>query len=200
MTGLRERKKEQTRRRIAGVASKLFAERGFDAVTVNEIAEAAEIAKATLFTYFPTKESLALEGVGEENLAGVVTGRPPGQSPLEALLTHYRAFAGAPVAPQDRDALVTKIRVIFDSAALSGAANRLLYGQRQALAQVLADEHGETAAVLMATQITSSLLAVQEFFFHRLAGGASLEEASRELAANVELAFELLANGLEKGH
>jgi AcrR family transcriptional regulator len=42
----------------------LFTERGFDAVTVNEIAEAAEVAKATLFAYFPTKESLVLHGVG----------------------------------------------------------------------------------------------------------------------------------------
>lgn len=178
------------------MASKLFAERGFDAVTVNEIADAAEIAKATLFTYFPTKESLALEGVGDEDLAGVVAGRPSGRSALDALLTHYRAFAAAPVAPRDRDELVTRMRVIFDSPALSGAANRLLYGQRQALAQVLAEEHGETAAALMAAQITSSLLAVQEFFFHRLVCGASLEEASGALAANVELAFELLKHGL----
>ena len=54
---LRQRKKDDTRRMIAGVASKLFAERGFDAVTVNEIAVAAGVAKMTVFNYFPARRS-----------------------------------------------------------------------------------------------------------------------------------------------
>ena len=74
MASLRERKKEQTRQRIAAVALRLFAERGFDAVTVNEVAEAAEVAKATLFAYFPTKESLVLAA----SEATTWPGSPPG--------------------------------------------------------------------------------------------------------------------------
>ncbi|UZJ30166.1 TetR/AcrR family transcriptional regulator [Streptomyces endophytica] len=77
MAGLRERKKEQTRQRIAAVAWRLFAERGFEAVTVNEIAEAAEVAKATLFAYFPTKESLALQGSGTTTWRGSSPGGRP---------------------------------------------------------------------------------------------------------------------------
>lgn len=46
------------------MALKLFTGRGFDAVTVTEIAEAAEVAKATLLSYFPSKDALALEGCG----------------------------------------------------------------------------------------------------------------------------------------
>ncbi|MFC0105033.1 TetR family transcriptional regulator [Kibdelosporangium aridum] len=45
----------------------------------------AEVAKATLFSYFPSKEALALEGVGDDDLAGVVQDRPPGHTPLQAL-------------------------------------------------------------------------------------------------------------------
>ncbi|WP_031167850.1 TetR family transcriptional regulator [Streptosporangium roseum] len=198
MAGLRERKKEQTQRRIAAVALRLFAERGFDAVTINEIAEAAEVAKVTLFKYFPTKESLVLRGVGEEDLAGIVAVRPPGQSPLEALRAHYRAFATDPVAAVDRDALITQLRVIFDSPVLSSGANDLLYGQRQALARVLAEEHDGLTAALMAAQITASVLTIQETFFRRLVAGASLEEAGRRLAEDVELAFDLLEHGINR--
>ncbi|MEV4248473.1 TetR family transcriptional regulator [Streptosporangium canum] len=198
MAGLRERKKEQTQRRIAAVALRLFAERGFDAVTINEIAEAAEVAKVTLFKYFPTKESLVLRGVGEEDLAGIVAVRPPGRSPLEALRAHYRAFATNPAAAVDRDALITQLRVIFDSPALSSGANDLLYGQRQALARVLAEERDGLTAALMAAQITASVLTVQETFFRRLVAGTSLEEAGRHLAEDVEIAFDLLEHGINR--
>src|SRR5580693_1453486 len=142
MAGLRERKKEQTRQRIAAVALRLFAERGFDAVTVNEVAEAAEVAKATLFTYFPTKESLVLHGVGGDDLAGIAARRPPGQTFLEALRAHYRALAAVQLPAAELGALITRVRVIWDSPALQGAANGLLYQQRRELARVLAGEYG----------------------------------------------------------
>ncbi|MEV0585611.1 TetR family transcriptional regulator [Nonomuraea sp. NPDC050310] len=213
MSGLRELKKERTRRRIAAVALRLFAERGFEAVTVNEIAEAAEVAKVTLFKYFPTKEALVLHGVGEEDLAGIVAARGPGRTPLEALREHYRASAAEPVA--DAEALVAQLQVIFASPALSDAANNLLYGQRQALARVLANEPGEAGepgekgelggpekgrrdlvAALTAAQITASMLTVQEAYFCDLVEGVTPQEAARRLGEAVELAFDLLEHGL----
>ncbi|GAA1937080.1 TetR family transcriptional regulator [Kitasatospora viridis] len=199
MTGLRQRKKEQTRQRIAAVALRLFAERGFDAVTVNEIAEAAEVAKATLFAYFPTKESLVLHGAGDDDLAGVVvTGQAAGQTFLAALRAHFRAFAAGRLSAADLDAVLVRVRVIQDSPALRDSANALLYQQRQALAQVLADQYGPTAAALMAAQVAASLLTLQEAYFQRLSGGAGAEEAGQELARDVELAFDLLEHGLLK--
>jgi AcrR family transcriptional regulator len=196
MAGLRERKKEQTRQRIAAVALRLFAERGFDAVTVNEIAEAAEVAKATLFTYFPTKESLVLHGAGGDDLAGIVARRPPGQTFLEALRAHYRALAAVQLPAAEMGALVTRVRVIWESPALQSAANALLYQQRRELARALAGEYGETAAGLMAAQIAASLLTLQESYFQRLLDGAPAQDAQRTLAQDVELAFDLLEHGL----
>jgi AcrR family transcriptional regulator len=192
MAGLRERKKQQTRRRIAEVALALFAERGFDAVTVNEIADAADVSKATLFTYFPSKEALVLQGVGDDDLAGIVARRAPGQSPVQALRKHYRAFAEGP-APDLGD-VVARMQMIFASPALSGAANALLYQQRQALKQVLAEGYGEQTAALMAAQIAATVLTLQESFFHQLAAGAE-----PDLAKDVELAFDLLEHGHPKG-
>lgn len=61
MGGLRELKKQQTRRTISDIAWRLFRERGFDAVTVDEIADAAQVSKKTIFNYFPTKEDLVFQ-------------------------------------------------------------------------------------------------------------------------------------------
>src|SRR5215213_9281362 len=84
--GLRERKKQQTRQAIADTARRLFSERGFDAVTVAEIARAADVAEKTVFNYFPTKEDLfysRLEAFEEELLAAI-RGRPGGESAIAA--------------------------------------------------------------------------------------------------------------------
>src|ERR1700741_4994091 len=56
--GLRELKKEQTRQHTAGTAWQLFIDRGFDQVSVAEVARAAQVAEATVFNYFPSKEDL----------------------------------------------------------------------------------------------------------------------------------------------
>ncbi|ANH91271.1 TetR family transcriptional regulator [Streptomyces sp. SAT1] len=85
--GLRERKKRETRQRISDVATGLFVERGFDEVTVAEIARAAEVSPMTVFNYFPRKEDLFLDRIPEavELVAEAVRGRAPGEHPLTAL-------------------------------------------------------------------------------------------------------------------
>ncbi|MFI7447129.1 TetR/AcrR family transcriptional regulator [Nonomuraea sp. NPDC049714] len=222
MSGLRQRKKEQTRLRIAEVALRLFDERGYDAVTVNEVAEAAGVAKVTLFSYFPTKDCLVLDGI-QDDPAGIVAGRRPGRSPLDALREHYRAVAAQGADGVDVERLLTQVRVVSRTPALMAGVYQAHMGQRYELAAVLqaafgkaaegADaeiaaseaareggeggEAGELAARIMAGQITATLTAVQEAFFHRLAAGMPLEEAGRRRTADVELAFDLLENGLK---
>jgi AcrR family transcriptional regulator len=189
---LRERKKEQTRNRIAEVALRLFIERGFDEVTVNEIAEAAEVSKATLFTYFSSKESLVLQGVGNDDLAGIVAARQPGQSPVDALRAHFRTLVAQPVTTVD--VVTARIKVIVETPALTSAANALLYQQRQTLAQVLGKEYGAVVGALMAALIAAAVQTVQESFFQRLAEGRA-----DTVADDIETAFDLLDNGLPKG-
>lgn len=91
--GLRERKKRLTREAIAAAATRLFAERGFDNVTVAEIADEANVSVKTLFSYVGTKEELLLNGQPAvlEDIVRAVRNRRLGQTPLvaaaQALLT-----------------------------------------------------------------------------------------------------------------
>src|SRR5919198_6745119 len=84
--GLRERKKQRTRQLLADTARQLFSERGFENVSVAEIARAAEVSQATVFNYFPSKEDLVYSGLEtfEEQLLTAIRDRPRGQTVVEA--------------------------------------------------------------------------------------------------------------------
>lgn len=86
--GLREAKKQKTRAAISLMATKLFIERGYNAVTTAEIAALAEVSVPTLFKYFPTKEALVFDedSEREELLIATVKNRSKGQTILEALI------------------------------------------------------------------------------------------------------------------
>src|SRR3954454_6206628 len=80
MEGLRERKKRQTRESIAAAAMELFQARGFEAVTVADVARAADVSEKTVFNHFATKEDLVFSR-GDDRLAEraeAIRTRPPG--------------------------------------------------------------------------------------------------------------------------
>lgn len=87
ITGRRELKKAQTRELVRTVAQRMFAERGFDAVTIADIAREADVAVQTVFNHFPTKEELFFEGrlPDLDGPAAAVRNRQPGVPPLTAL-------------------------------------------------------------------------------------------------------------------
>ena len=93
--GLRERKKRLMRQQLTDTATRMFLERGFDAVRVTEIAEACGVSEKTVFNYFPTKEALILDRL-EATMASLKTGlADPGVSPVEAVLAILDGELGA---------------------------------------------------------------------------------------------------------
>ncbi|GAA1026648.1 MULTISPECIES: TetR family transcriptional regulator [Amycolatopsis] len=94
MSGLRERKKVKTRESILREAFRLFRERGYSATTIEQIAEAAEVSRATFFRYFPTKEDLVTLDHFPP-LIEALKAQPPAAAPVSALRGAFRtAFAG----------------------------------------------------------------------------------------------------------
>jgi AcrR family transcriptional regulator len=87
--GRRERRKAQTRAEVRETAQRLFAERGFDGVTIADVAAAADVAVQTVFNHFETKEALFFDGRTPwvEGVATAVTQRAPGSDPVTALRT-----------------------------------------------------------------------------------------------------------------
>jgi AcrR family transcriptional regulator len=92
--GLRERKKQRTRSLIADAAARLFAERGYEQVTVSDVARAADVSEQTVYNYFPAKENLVLDQdeALRDRLVQLVRDRPPGVSPAAAIREEALAF------------------------------------------------------------------------------------------------------------
>jgi len=86
-TGLRERKKERTRQLIAGTAARLFAEHGYEQVAIRDVAREAEVAEATVYNYFATKEHLVTDRDQQiqDRLCELVRSRPTGVTPPAAI-------------------------------------------------------------------------------------------------------------------
>jgi AcrR family transcriptional regulator len=84
MLGLRERKKAKTRAAIQREALRLFREQGYDATTVNQIAEAVEISPSTFFRYFPSKEDVVLYDDLDPLVIGAFEAQPPELTPIQA--------------------------------------------------------------------------------------------------------------------
>jgi AcrR family transcriptional regulator len=102
----RAQKKAQTRELVRETAHRLFASRGFDAVTIADVAREAHVAVQTVFNHFATKEDLFFDGRAPwvEGVANAVRDRAPGTGPLSALRTHLIEFMTRQLAALDSPA------------------------------------------------------------------------------------------------
>ncbi|TDP29007.1 TetR/AcrR family transcriptional regulator [Nocardia ignorata] len=199
--GLRARKKQQTREQISHRATELFLERGFDKVTIAEIAAAADVAKMTVTNYFPRKEDLALDlgSAYVEQLAAIVRERASGQSALAALRGAYLAavaaqdpvigFSGAPFA-----------KMITDSQALTARLREFHDEREAALARALAEETAAAPDDITPRVAAAQLAGVHRVLFEeilrRTLAGESGDEIAAALTDYAEVAFDALEPGL----
>ncbi|MDT7843068.1 TetR family transcriptional regulator [Streptomyces justiciae] len=197
---LRELKKQQTRERIGDTAWRLFAERGFDRVTVVEVARAAQVSEATVFNYFPAKEDLffsRFEAFGERLVEAVRT-RPPGESVLSAFRRRLLQPEGllAQVEAGDTEALEqlrTVNRLIADSPALRAREQRAHAACVDALAAAL---DGDVTARVTASALFGVHRALVDHVRHRVLTDDAPTALPAEVRRLATEAFALLENGM----
>jgi len=188
--GLREIKKRRTRQALIEAAMRLYREKGFDGVTVAEIAREADVAPRTFFGYFETKEDVFL-GRGDDRLDRLVQAIRE-RDRRQPILTAIR-----PVLLQDRElVLESTARRPPDVAELLGhpaIVHRLRERWNQwedVLAEAIAEDVGAAAGDprprVVAAAVTGAI---------RIAAAAAAEQPNRRKQVAVEV-FELLASGL----
>ncbi|WP_369035780.1 MULTISPECIES: TetR/AcrR family transcriptional regulator [Streptomyces] len=202
--GLRERKKRQTYQNVSDIAIGLFLEKGFDAVSVAEIAAAAGISKPTLFRYFPAKEDLVVHRFGdhEDEAARVVraaraaAGAGAGASPVDALrrqfldgLSREDPVTGLNDAPE----VLAFHGLLYGTPSLVARAYEYQQRSEAALAGALG---GTLAARLAAGQIIAVQRILAQENWRRIAAGEAVEAVRGDAVEAAEAAFGQLDVGL----
>jgi len=194
--GLRETKKLETRRAIAAAGMRLFVTRGFDHVTVGDIARDARVSEKTVFNYFPTKEDIFFDEVPErlEALREAVRQRGSDQSLVEAMYELHAQECTRLASP----GFAHFSRTIAESPALQAKEVEVMAQFTDHLAATIRDELAVHPAD---AQIAANLLMSVHWQVFRNArehalAGRSGAAASRRLRADLERAYRLLEHGL----
>ncbi|MGP9019606.1 TetR/AcrR family transcriptional regulator [Streptomyces sp. BR1] len=200
--GLRERKKLQTQLRLTNVAIELFTERGYDKVSVAEIAEAAEVSKMTVFNHFGNKEDLALRPVEDHihDAARTVRDRTPGESAVQAMRRHYLRSVDErdpSIGMSDAPIVLQLLRLIMETPVLLTRAHAALVRSSDLVAEVLAEETGDQ---VMARVAAAQLMGVRATLIsenhRRLLLGDSADAIAPDAVRLAVEAFDLVEHGL----
>lgn len=191
--GLRERKRRRTRGVIAETAMRLFLERGFDRVSVVEIARSAEVTEKTVYNHFPTKAALVFDE-GEDLLAELlhtVRNRAEGDSALAAMRSYLASLPEwaahrRPVRPSGRFR-----RLIDDSPSLQDYRRRMFARYETELARLLAEQTGSPAGSAEPFVVAVALVAVLRAAFETASVNETLDNDS-------DRCLDLLAGGLDR--
>lgn len=197
MSGLRERKKRMTLTAIHKAGMRLFAERGYHAVTVAEIADAADVSRATVFTYYPAKEDIVQ---GEARMArDALAERLAGCEDRAAVVAAVRVWLGTLVGWVEPE-LVLQVRLGREIPTVGAAQARTLREFQAVIAEALARVMGDGAGLaphLVAGSLVAALGAANDEAVRRMeATGEALPD--REVDALLDAAVEFVDGGLER--
>lgn len=199
--GLRARKKRDTRLRIAMTAMEQFAARGFDAVTVAEIARAADVSEKTVFNYFPTKEGLALARL-ESRIDALVTAvreLPAGESIVDVFRDLTSGFLSIAEHEPVEGTLVLH-RLVRSSRALQDRMH-LVWEEEAArltpaVAEVLGADPGDLAPAVVTRALTAAHRTVLHAAVARLLDGEEPAAVVRDMREQADRVYDRLADGL----
>ena len=198
-TGLRERRKQEARQAISGIAMEMFAAKGFDEVTISQVADAAGVSKMTVTNYFPRKEDLVFDRaeVIIRSLADAAAARAPGESLLTAIRRDYaeRIAAGdVTLGPPT----ATFARMVRSSHVLTSRGREIADLTEQALGDAVAAETGvdDPQQRIVAAQLASVHRVLFAEGATRILAGQPRDEICQVLAAAARRAFDLLEPSL----
>jgi AcrR family transcriptional regulator len=200
--GLRARKKRQTREAIAETARRLFVERGFEAVRISEIAEAADVSEKTVFNYFPTKEDLVYWRLEEfeEALLDSIRDRRPGESAVDGFGRFVLQPRGLLAEDQASEELVGITRMIAASPALLAREQRVFDRYTVSLAAVLVAETGaredDIEPVVAANAMIGLHRALVDYTRASVLEGVRNPKLSRNVRAQGQAGLAALKRGL----
>jgi AcrR family transcriptional regulator len=202
-SGLRERKRLRTHETISNAALALFDEHGFDNVSITQVADAADVSRRTLFSYFPTKEDLVVHRFADhETESGrVVRARPAGQSALAALREHHLdglARRDPITGLNDLAPVLTLYRLLLVTRSLAARMLEFRKNGERALAEALRDtaDLPDVTARLAAAQVMAVLATLSSGNQRAVVDGTSADDLYQGAVQAAEHGFALLADGL----
>jgi AcrR family transcriptional regulator len=201
-TGLRERKKQQTRAAIATAAVELFASRGFEAVKVAEIAVRANVSEATVFNYFPTKEDLIYSRLGDlrADLLESVRGRDRAQTISEAFRDFLFRQRPPGRTPEEDESLLALTRIIYDSPSLLAREREITSRNTRELAALIAEDVGAPPEDVGPWVVANALMGVHQalivFTREQVLAGVPGPTIAQRIRAQATKAFAALDAGL----
>jgi AcrR family transcriptional regulator len=193
--GLRERKKQRTRETIARAAHELFAERGYQATTLAEIAEAADVSTRTIFAYFPSKEDILFSSFAsmKEELGRALAERPEGQDALETVREFILSLHKAEETEVDE-----QVRMCVDSDETLRSHLRARITQlEELLAPEIAKDLGASANDLRPRVVAASLTAAFNVLADEGRDSNKKKKSPADVAAHIDPVITFLRGGLE---
>lgn len=193
--GLRERKKQRTRETIARAAHELFAERGYHATTLPDIAEAADVSTRTIFAYFPSKEDILFSdfAVMKEALAQALAERPEGQDALETVRQFILSLHGAEKSDLDEE-----LRLCVESdETLRNHLRARIAQLEELIAPAIAKDLDAPANDVRPQVVAASLTAAFNVLSERGGGTKNKSKSAADLAAAIDPVITFLRGGLD---